>query len=214
MKPSTRLSSKEELSLTAGIAGLRKDGKIHVRTATGLVPAVRAAGCMIEPEEGDTVLLVENEFGGGYILTVLERNHEKPAVVDIPGSMTIKAGGSINIEGGGVVIAGSEKTDIVSPLLSLRCSEGSIASDSLSIKGKRLSADMKSVKTSIGSLDSSIGRLVERIGRYYARIEELADMKYKRLRCIVQDAMLMKGRDVSVRAEKNITIDGKKVKVG
>jgi hypothetical protein len=214
MKLSMKLANKEEFVMTAGIAGVQKDGKIPVRTATGFVLAVRAAGCLLEPGEGDLVLLVQDYFGGGYILTVLERDPDKPAIVDTPGNMILKAGGSIDIAGEDVNLSGTEQLDLVAPILNLRTRDGRIESENLSITGKHLSADLISVKTVLGSLESSIGRLVERIGRYYARVEELADMKYKKLRCIVQDSMLMKGRDVTVRAEKNINMDGKKINVG
>jgi len=214
MKLSVKQIENEEFAMTAGIAGVRKDGKIPVRTAKGLVIAVRAAGCLLEPEEGDTVLLVENSSGGGYILTVLERDEQKTAVVDIPGSVAIKAGGNLTIAGEDVALTGREQVDIAAPVFNLRSRESSVETTNLNIKGKHLLADLKSAKTVLGSLESSVGRLVERITRYYARIDELADMRYKRLRCFVSETLFMKGRDVNVRAEGNINMDGKKINMG
>jgi len=214
MKLHTKLLNEEEFIMTSGIVGAVKDGKTHVRTAKGLVAAVRAAGCLLEPEEGDTVLLVENSYGGGYILTVLERDEKKTAVLGIPGTVAIKAGGSLTIAGEDVNLTGREQVDIIAPVFNLRSRESSMETVNLNIKGKHLSADLKSAKTVLGSLESSIGRLVERITRYYARIDELADMRYKRLRCFVRDTLFMKGHDVTVHAEGDINMDGKKINMG
>jgi hypothetical protein len=214
MKLPTKLLNEEEFVMTAGIVGTAKDGKTHVRTAKGLILAVRAAGCLLEPQEGDTVLLVENSYGGGYILTVLERDEKKTAVVDIPGTVAIKAGGGLTIAGEDVNLTGREQVYIATPVFNLRSRESSVETINLNIKGKHLLADLKSAKTVLGSLESSVGRLVERITRYYARIDELADMRYKRLRCFVSETLFMKGRDVNVRAEGHINMDGKKINMG
>lgn len=214
MKLSAKQLNEEEFVMAAGIVGVGKDGKIPVRTAKGLVLAVRAAGCLLEPEEGDMVLVAENSSGGGYILTVLERNQEKPAVLKVSGDVAFKAGGNMTISGDNIAVAGEESVNITALSFTLRSHEGSVETENLNLTGKHLSADLKSVKTVLGSLESSVGRLVERITRYYARIDELADLRYKRLRCFVRDTLSMKGRDVTVRAEKNINMDGKKINVG
>jgi hypothetical protein len=214
MKLSAKQLNEEEFIMTSGIVGIRKDGKIPVRTAKGLVLTVRAAGCLLEPEEGNTVLIAENSFGGGYILTVLERNNEKPAMLGMSGDITFKAGGNITISGENIAIAGEESMDITAPSFSLRSQEGSVETENMNLTGKHFSADLKSVKTILGSLESSVGRLVQRITRYYSRIDELADMRFKKLHCFVRDTLSMKGRDITVRAEKNINMDGKKINVG
>ena len=54
--------------------------------------AVRlGASCLLRPAPGDRVLVWSAEDGARWILSVLERREEEPAVIATPGAMTIQA---------------------------------------------------------------------------------------------------------------------------
>jgi len=214
MKSLANLLDKDLFAMNAGIAGKERDGIYPVRTAGGLVQARRAAGCLLKPEKGDKVLLAEDELGSGYILTVLDRNEKKTAVFDVPGDVTLKAGGQATVVAREMLLAGKETVNVAAPTFSLRAKEGNLEINALSLIGKLVQVRVEKVKTALGALESSVGRVVERILRRYSRIEELADERYGRLRCLVRESLFMKGHSVSLKAEERMGIDGKKIDIG
>lgn len=214
MKSLAKALDRDNFSMSAGVAGKAREGIYPVRTASGLVQARRAAGCLLTPESGDRVLLAEDELGTGYILTVLERDEKRTAIIDVPGDVTLKAGGQATVVAGELLLAGKEAVNLAAPMFSLRAKAGNLEVGSLSFLGRQAQIRVEKVKTALGALDSSVGRVVERILRRYSRIEELADERYGRLRCLVRESLSMKGKSVSLKAEERMGIDGKKIDIG
>ena len=80
----------------SGETGSLADGEVvtwaetHGTLADGR--AVRlGASCLLRPAPGDRVLVWSGEDGTRWILSVLKRREEEPAVVATPGPLTIKA---------------------------------------------------------------------------------------------------------------------------
>jgi len=214
MKSLAKALDKDHFTMNAGIAGKARDGLFSVRTAAGLVQARRAAGCLLAPAAGDKVLIAEDEAGSGYILTVLERSEESPAVLDLPGDITLKAPGKAVIAVGKLLLAGRETVEIAAPSFALQAKAGHLEIGALSLIGRLVQVQAEKAKTTLGALESSVGRVVERILRRYSRIEELADERYGRLRCLVRESLSMKGKQVSLKAEERMGIDGRKIDIG
>ena len=62
----------------------RISGTIYfVADSFSLMRAERAAGCLLQPEQDDLVLISEDGFGHISILTVLERKAGQPAMVSV-----------------------------------------------------------------------------------------------------------------------------------
>ncbi len=214
MKSAARALTSDLCTIITGKAGKEDQGIFTVVTPAGLIGAQRAAGCILRPEEGDLVLVAQGDSGGAYILSVLERAGNCAAILDVAGDMTVRSSGRTSVGGKDVAVEADEKAWISSPSFSLKTGEGNIEAGTLSLLGKAARVEVERVRTVLGSLDSSVGRVMENIRRRYSRIEEFADERYGRLRCLVRDALSLKGRSVKIDAKERVAIDGERIDIG
>jgi hypothetical protein len=85
---------RSELSLFYGLVTAVDDAHFYVSCDDRCRIVKRAAGCLLRPELGDTVLIsCTEEFG--YLLQVLERAQSSAAELSVEGGLTIVAGSGL-----------------------------------------------------------------------------------------------------------------------
>lgn len=220
MNTVTKLETRPDAEALSGVAAgqgvarqyharlLMRDGRrFCALTDEGAVWVVTAAGCLMQPEVGDTAL-VSVAGAGGYVLTILERAQpERDAVVAVPGGLRLEAQ-SVEVaarEGVGIE-AGSE--------LCIKAGAGRMHFDSLRLEGMKLHTswtqrtEISKQRIDIASYsESHRGYSVRRIGTH----EEVTAASMRQL----------VSRDWSVRAatagligRDRVAIDGDAVQIG
>lgn len=150
--------------------------------------AAKAAGCLLDPEKGDLVLLAMTQHGRCYVIQVLERAGDGVAAVRLPGKSVLTAGGG---EG-----------------------ELEIRSASLSLAGTALRSAFKRFSAAYGVLEAKADLWREQSRRRYEDVEDVRESRIGRLRCLVGGLLSLRGRTVDVKAEKRLKLDGDAVDIG
>jgi hypothetical protein len=205
----------QDVSLAFGTVTGRLDGLLLVRLGTRVIPADRATGCLVAPQEGDRVLLAGNDSGEAFILSVLTRASDEPALVGIDTGFSLAApGGTVGIAADTVRLTATTGIELVAPDVGLTAREATIRAWHLRLTGECLSQAFASVKTMAGAVERTVGRLVERLRRVYRRVEEVEDTRLGRLRLRVDDSLRINAEQVAVAAEADLRLDGKKILIG
>jgi hypothetical protein len=173
------------------------DGVLVALDGGASISARRAAGCLLRPEPGDTVLLHLPEPGKAYVLCVLEKAGQV-AVFDAPGELRIKAGGSL---------------DLTAPEVRLRGRAGRIDFLGLDLLVGTLTAKAGRIAAVAASLDSHLGDLTQHI-RLAVRQVETEIVRAGGIRQFIRERFLVRADRASILAEDEVTVDAKKIHLG
>ena len=152
----------------------------------GLVRAKRAAGCLLRPRAGDSVLLFLPASGGGeaaYVLNVLERP-EDTGELALPATATLAA-----------------------QHLELRA-------ETLSLSGRVLSQAFASVRSLAGHVLERAGRRLGLYGKRIDRVNDVAETTAGRVRVAASETLRLRARNADVRAKNSAILDAEHLKIG
>ncbi len=194
--------------LETGLVRMVENGIPFVVTGGLVRGSVRAAGCLIEPEIGDTVLLYTGTDGTTYILSVLVRAGVGPAVLPLPDGASLRAGeAGIRIESPDVRIEAGKRLSVSAPA-------GDAVFGTLNVRGAALDTVWNSVRFAARTVDSAAVRIVQTCRRLYRTVEEFEESRIGRLRCLVSGLLFFRSKDASVTAERTVKVNGERIHLG
>lgn len=177
--------------------------------------ATKAAGCLLEPEPGDTVLVSEDAPGQAFILAVLTRAGGGPA--RIARDLDLTLGGTertVTLAGRELNLGASETLRLTAPEVSALAEAASLRVGTVGVVGATLSMAFETISAMAGSVEETVGRLVSRVRRVYRRVDEFERARVGRLRIDVAEGLDLTAEKARIRAKKNVDIDGKKINLG
>ncbi len=193
----------------------RDKGEFLLMTPAGQVlRAKKAAGCLLEPEGNDTVLIVRNLAAGVYILTVLERGGGEGRVV-LPATTTLGAAdGTLRIAGDRIELAGTTSTSIEAPEIKVQGTRGEVSFAALS-----LTACVAAVKTGRLSLvastvDTVAQRITQRVKDCFRQVARMDSTRAAQVHIRAENRLDLQGGDTSLLARQGVKIDGDKIHLG
>ena len=178
-----------------------------VADSNSLSRADRAASCLLEPQQGDYVLVSENCFGACYILTVLERESCKPATVSVEGDLILES------QGGNLSLNGGRSLNLVTPEIRMQASKGQMRFKDFTFAGTLVTTWARQLRAVYNTVETRADRVVERVNRLYRRVKD-EDSRFGRLSCRVKGRFSLRAGDASIEAEKRLHLNGKKIELG
>jgi hypothetical protein len=175
----------------------REGAHYFVTDESGLVRALRAASCLIDPGLGDRVL-VSVAQGEAYILAVLD-GPESGTRIDIAGPLTIASGTGLSLE---------------APRIVTKAEEGEYRFVRLSVTSLRLDATLEQAKLTIERLHTLATDILAEIGNSVRRIAGLDHVSAGQIDQQAKDTASLHGRFTSVTADKDVRIDGDQIHMG
>ena len=154
----------------------------------GMVHARRAAGCLLMPRAGDSVLCflpcaAADGDNAAYVLNVLERPDDTGELA-LPATATLAA-----------------------QRLELRA-------DTLSLSGKVLSQAFASVRSLAGHVLERAGRRLGLYGKRSDRVTDVAETTAGRIRVAAEETLRLRARNADMRAQNSAILDAEHVKIG
>lgn len=154
----------------------------------GMVRARRAAGCLLMPRAGDSVLCflpgaTSDGDNAAYVLNVLERPDDTGELA-LPATATLAA-----------------------QRLELRA-------DTLSLSGKVLSQAFASVRSLAGHVLERAGRRMGLYGKRKDRVTDVAETTAGRIRVAAEETLRLRARNADMRAQNSAILDAEHVKIG
>lgn len=178
--------------------------------------ARRATSCLLDPALGDHVLVAVFGDGRAFVLAVLERTEEGPATASLDRDLTLRVpNGSLQLaakDGVGVVSAGD--VSIVGASLDVKAGEGRVSIEKIAVLGRQLLAEVASVKVVAGAVDSVMDRWVQKVKRAYRTVEELDQLRSKRVDYSAEKSMHLHAENTLVTATELVKFDGEHIHLG
>jgi len=186
---------------------VEQDGELH-----GVMPDGRAAvwarkadGCLLAPEVGDVVLVAEGGKEGPFVLSVLMKDGTESRLV-------LK--GEVEVQAESLILNAGRRVGLEAPEIAFSGVRGEARFLTFAFLVSACKAEIHKVTTVIQSLDSVTDRLTQRIRNSFRWVENLEQVHAGRIRSIVKQRFFIKARHVSVHAEEEVSMDGRKVHLG
>lgn len=217
MSSTARKLGEQDVFQTMGTVVRVSGGQFSVRSAHGDFQAKRAVSCLVEPLEGDFVLMAGEPRGGAYILSVLERGGEtRTTSISCEGDLDIK------VPGGKVRIASQEGIDLLSPKhvsvsageLSLHARTASFVLEQLSYLGSLAVGELEKLKVKSGIIETVAERVSSRLKRSFRTVEEVEQLKAERIDYAANQTMTLRAENTIVTAKELVKMDGEQIHMG
>ncbi|EJL88813.1 Protein of unknown function (DUF3540) [Polaromonas sp. CF318] len=179
--------------------------------------ALRADGCLVEPECGDTVLVC----GGGattpvaYVLAVLARAEAKTASLILPGGVALCTDqGNLSVDACKVELNASHSVALHAPAIEMAGLTGDMKFHRLTSSVREVQARFGIVNTVAQEVTSAIGRLVQKTRDSFRWTENVDETRAGRMRLQVEERLHVTAKHATVLAEGQVKIDGEKIDLG
>ncbi|MGC3997856.1 MAG: DUF3540 domain-containing protein [Anaeromyxobacter sp.] len=192
------------------------DGRITVVNAQGEWRARRAVSCLVAPEPGDLVLLLDGLAGEAFVTAVLAREAGVPLRLEAAGDVAwhLPEGRFSVAAGGGLDLATTARASVEAAELRLTAGEAGLQVQRLSFLGRIVQAQVESLKLVAGALDQTLERLWQRVRRSYRFVQEDDHVRAGNLDYAAQESAHVRGRNALVTADQLVKVDGGQVHIG
>ncbi len=207
--------TRTTVHLEYGIVLGNDDGRFLVRTEAGIGHAILAASCLLQPGEGDHVLLSSGE--ASFILAVLQRE----AVTD-PAQLRFPNGARLHADTGDLELTSNEDVSVAagktvqlnSEELTLHADKGTAVFDRFDFFGKLLRSQVGHLKTAADSVDSFIRDLTAKLVWSRRQVEEMDEVQAGSRHVVVEEQLTTHAGDVTTIAESNMKLDADQIHLG
>lgn len=186
-----------------------------VESAAGTRRARRAAGCLLVPSVGDTVLTATSQRGC-WVLTVLERGAATAARVELDGDLELRLpSGRLAVTAqDGVDVAAGAAVSVVAPAVAVHAPEGTLSVERLSLLGGAVEVDVAKVRVAAGAIDQTVDRVTQRVKRALRFVEDFEELRAGRIHYVARTLLTLHGRGAAVTADELVKVDGAQVHIG
>ncbi|MDK2954530.1 MAG: hypothetical protein PWQ57_26 [Desulfovibrionales bacterium] len=193
-----------------------REGAIHhLQTASGLIQAKRAAGCLLTPSLGDTVQVAIPEQGWAYILCVLERDDNASADLYFPTGATLRSGAGLHIQAKDAVRMGSAvAVEMAAPRIQAGAAEVEINGDKITLAGRLLSANASAIRFMAEKLDQLADRLFLRAKTSHRRIEGHEHANVGAMTVNAKKTLSLHAEFSQVTAKEDVRVNAERVHIG
>lgn len=186
-----------------------------VRTDAGVLRARRAVSCLVEAEPADLVLVAGDEAGRAWVLAVLEREGAATCLA-VEGDLDVRArGGAVRVLARDAIdVVSSRRVALSAPETSISTAALGIMADTLSLVGDVLAARVEKARLESTTVETLAERFFQKAQRAYRVIEELDQLRAKRVDYKGEQVMTLHGGSTVLTANELVKVDGDQVHVG
>jgi hypothetical protein len=145
------------VTVEAHVAVAQGDGVFLVQVGTEIFEARRALGCLVDPREGDEVL-VSRSSDHAWVLTVLSRADHAPVEIVADGDLRIRLNDGrlavVTRDGVDVVTEGGVR--VVTQEATVRARSATLLVDAATVIGATFEVEVQKVRTVAERCDSSV----------------------------------------------------------
>lgn len=170
--------------------------------------AARAAGCLLEPAEGDTVLLGRSGPDRAFILTVLLRGPDAAATVSVEGA------DSVTLRAPALSLRGDESCSVATACLDVEAGETELRSGRARLIGDAVSAVVGTLET-VGRELHAVADFIHRSAGTYLRVSRETDTVHGGTLLRRADGpTVMESEQTVLSARSDVRISGERISMG
>ncbi len=169
--------------------------------------AVRARSCLVQPQSGDVVALMEGEEDAIYITAVLERPSAEPLILKLPPGTVIHAeGGTLELR--------ADTLALRSRALSVESEQAHLNVEQVVGVGQRASWSFGAVKLTAELMESFVERLVQ-FSRWSQRMVDGPDqVRARQIDYRAEQTMQLQAQALIANADKLFKADSDQIHLG
>jgi hypothetical protein len=200
----------------AGTVVAVEGGSLSVQTESGTYRARRAFSCLVEPMEGDVVLLNGLPDGACYVLAILEREADAPARLVADGDLEVRLpqGRFVVAAQEGVDLLSAQQVSVTANEVRVTAAEGHVVVSQLSVLGSFVKAEFDKIKVLAESCDSVFDRLLQRVKRSYRFVSEHDQVRAAQLDYSAENNASLRGSNTLITAKDLVKVDGEQIHLG
>lgn len=178
--------------------------------------ARRATSCLVAPKSDDYVLVATDGYGDAYVLAVLRRDEDAKVTLSVDQDLELTApnGRVAIVSKEGVDIATGGDVGVAARAVSMRARVGSIVFERLSYIGDVVRAEVSKTRLEGGVLERFVDRVSEKVKRSFRTVEELDQVKAKRIDYGAEQSLALHSENAVVAAKELVKVDGAQIHVG
>ena len=173
-----------------------------------------AVGCLLQPEAGDSVLLLVPAHGPCFVLCVLERaaGHGR---LRLPGGAELHGEhDGLSVQAGRLDLLAGRKLGIRGPRIELQAAACRLSSSTLELRAGRVQALLGSLVARGRECLTRLGRGVAEFGDSVRRVRGIDEVHAAQQRVQVEQRLHIRCRDASVVANHHVRIDARHIDLG
>jgi len=177
--------------------------------------AIRADSCLIEPENGDTVLVCKGGNQTSYVLAVLARATPTQATLKLPGEIALHTSqGQLQVQAEQLELTARQRVAVVGAQVEVVGVQGDVRFQQMNTSAQQVNARFGTVSSVAHSITTTVGRLVQKARDSFRWTENLEETRAGRVRMQVKDRFHLKSKHSTMLAEGQVKIDGEKIDLG
>ncbi len=189
---------------------------IKVASDEGDLLARRALSCLVEPVQGDRVLVAGDLDDEVFVIAVLERCD--PSAIKLTAdrdlSFVVRDGRFSVAAANGMDLLSEKEMTLSASELTLRAPTSHFFLDHLSYLGRQLFAHLEVTKLLGGVFDAILERASQKVKRSYRVVEEIDHVRSEEIDYRATKGMSLRGKNTLVTAEQLVKLDGDQIHLG
>jgi len=206
-----------QLTLAYATVESRDGDDLIVCTPTGRKRARTAASCLLAPDQGDQVLLSEDNFGRTYVLAVLERpegSAENRLSLTGPTRLEVTGGDLTLTAENGIGLASPAHIGLASAELQVQAARAEMGLEEAHLAGRSLSASIETIRTVARRMDSFVAHWVQRMSSCFRYVREHDETQAASARQLVEGTLTVQTGNSVHTAEGHVKIDAEQIHLG
>jgi hypothetical protein len=193
----------------------REGSAFTVRAGNRRLEAQRATGCLVEPVEGDRVLLAW--LGDArFSLSGLARAPRAPSRLSVDGDLEIRvpAGRFAVASQEGIELVTAGEASVTAAEIDVHASRGKLFVEVLEALGEKVEAQWTEVKVVAERVDSIFERLHQRVDRAYRFVREMDQLRAAHIDHRAEKTARLHAENAVITADDVVKVDGAQVHIG
>lgn len=173
-----------------------------------------AAGCLLRPEPGDTVLLLVPPSGPCFVLCVLERADDR-GCLRLPGGAELRGEPqALSVHAARLRFVGDEALSLRSAGVDVQAGSCRMSSSVLQLRAGRVQALLGSLHARGREYLTRVGRSLAEFGDSVRRVRGMDEIHVTQQRLRVERRLHIQSRDTSILAQNHVRVDARQIDLG
>lgn len=211
----TQNSTHPELQPTGQVLSVLSENQCcMVSTAKGVLKAQVALSCVLQPLQGDLVLLAETE-AGCFIISLLQREQAVAAALHFPHGVSVHSQGGLALKStGDLSLESASKTEVTSPIFNIAALKSRLRILDVVAQINHFQGRFSKLQWLAEWAEQKAERFRQRFGSSDRVVQHHDLQKAGNLVQQVEHTASLRSEHTIIKAREDVQVDGKRIHMG
>jgi len=201
-----QLAGNAEMTVESATVHATAGAGITVQNAAGIFLATRAFSCLVEPREGDIVMLARDGRKHCHVLAVLDRPGSQDASIHVQGKLDMHAQG--------IAFTTPGEASTTAARVSINTVEANVNAVSAKLGGQSAELSFRNIRSISDRIETIANHCTQRFQVSIRWITELEDVSAGQIIQKVKGLFASRSRQALITAEDDVKMDAKRIHMG